>query len=273
MFKRTFLLSIAAAALLAGSALADGSTPVKGPFAGTVHAVGTLSYTDGSSQTWNWDRGKITALDSTSITLTRRDKVQVTFAITSSTVVRNDGATYQLSDLKIGQVATVISQSGNADIIRNIRGDGAPSGADQSAIEGPAAKSTTGTIDALYYDGSSQTFQYDRGRITSVGNGQLSIVRADKSTATFTYDDSTIVRDKDNVEAVSDLQVGEGAMFFSQNGKLMLVTCLGQPKQPQANPQGQGQLQPGAGVQGQAGLGLGFRLGHRHANLGTTVTA
>jgi hypothetical protein len=230
MFKRTIIICTAVFALAATSALAD--TQVKGPFFGTVHAVGTLTYRDGSQQTWNWDRGRITALDSSSITLTRRDKVQVSFAITSSTAVRNDGATYQLSDLKVGLVATVISQNGNAVIIRNIRGDGAPSGADQSAIEGPAAHSVTGTIAALYYDGSTQSFEYDRGRITQLGNGQLTIVRPDKQTVTFTYDDTTLVRDKGQVESVDDLKVGEGAMFFSQSGALKLVRCLSHGPRP-----------------------------------------
>jgi len=228
MFKRTLLLVSAFFALAATSALADSS--VKGPFAGTVHAVGTITYTDNSQQTWNWDRGKITALDAGSITLTRRDKAQVTFAITSSTLVRNDGGSYGLSDLKVGLAATVVSQNGNAVIIRNIRGDGAPSGADQSAIDGPAAKSVTGTIDALYVDGSTQSFEYDRGRITAVGNGSLTIMRPDSQSVTFTYDDSTLVREQQQLESVSDLKVGERAMFFSQNGALKLVRCLVQPQ-------------------------------------------
>ena len=228
MIKRTTLLFMAVFALAAGSALAD--SPVKGPFAGTVHAVGNVTYKDGAKQTWNWDRGRITALDSSSISLTRRDKVQVSFAITSSTLVRNHGSSYQLSDLKAGLAATVISQNGNAVIIRSIRGEGAPGGADSSAIDGPAAMSLTGTVDALYVDGSTQSFTYDRGRITQLGNGSLTIKRADQSTATFSYDDSTLVRDKGDVESVSDLKVGEGAMFFSQNGALKLVRCIVQPK-------------------------------------------
>jgi len=284
MFKRTILISAAALALTSASALADSSTPVKGPFFGTVHAVGTITYKDASQQTWNWDRGKITSLSDSSITLTRRDKVEVTFAITSSTLVRNDGASYNLGDLKVGLAATVISQNGNAVIIRNIRGDGAPSGADQSAIEGPAAKSVTGTIDALYVDGSTQSFEYDRGRITSVGNGQLTIVRADQQTVSFTYDDSTLVRDRGQLESVDDLQVGEGAMFISQNGALKLVRCLGhapQPRQPATPPTAAGQGPAGAGLGLQlhqatpptaagrgpagAGLGLGLRLHRLHA--------
>ena len=63
MFKRIFLISTAVFALVAASALAD--TPVKGPFYGTVHAVGNITYKDGSQQSWNWDRGKITAYSKT----------------------------------------------------------------------------------------------------------------------------------------------------------------------------------------------------------------
>src|SRR5438093_888971 len=112
MVKRIILIFTAVLALTAGSALAN--SPVKGPFWGTVHAVGNITYRDGSQQSWNWDRGKITALDSSSITLKRRDKVEVTFVITSSTLVRNDGGSYQLSDLEVGLGATVVSQNGNA---------------------------------------------------------------------------------------------------------------------------------------------------------------
>jgi len=128
--KRLILLVATCFALAAGGALA--ADQVKGPFAGAVHATGALADKTGAPISVTWDRGKITALSSSSITLTRRDKQQVSFAITASTTVRNDGSTYQLSDLKTGLAATVVSQDGNAVVIRNIRGDGAPSGADQS---------------------------------------------------------------------------------------------------------------------------------------------
>ena len=129
MFKRTLITITAVFALAASSALAA-SAPVRGPFAGAVHAVGSLADKSGNAISVTWDRGKIASLSDSSITLMRRDKQSVSFAITSSTTVRNDGATYSLSDLKTGLVATVVSQDGNAAVIRNIRGDGAPSGAD-----------------------------------------------------------------------------------------------------------------------------------------------
>ena len=228
MAKRYLIIAAAIFALAAGTALA--ADHVKGPFAATVHATGSVTYKDGSEKTWTWDRGRITALSSSSITLTRRDQKQVSFAITASTLVRNDGGTYKLDDLKTGQAATVVSQDGNAVIIRNIRGEGAPSGADQSAIDGPAKGSVTGTIDALYKDGTTQSFDYNRGRITAISDGSLTITRQDKETVTLSFDSSLLVRDKGEVEDASVLKVGEGAMFFSQNGKLALVRCLAQPK-------------------------------------------
>jgi hypothetical protein len=224
MSKRITLLLAVVCAFAAGSAFA--ADHVKGPFAGTVHAVGSLSDKSGNPISVTWDRGKITDVSASSITLMRRDKAQVSFAITSSTTVRNDGGTYQLSDLKTGLAATVVSQSGNAVVIRNIRGEGAPGGADQSEFEGPAAKAITGAVTALYVDGSNQSFDYNRGRIQSVGNGSLTLMRADHQTVTLAYDAGTLVREGEGkIGSVDDLKVGEGAMFFSQSGLLKLVRC------------------------------------------------
>jgi hypothetical protein len=231
MVTRTTLLLAAILALAAGSALAADGAKVKGPFFGTVHATGTVSYKDGTQKSWTWDRGRITALSASQVTLTRRDRVQVTFALTSSTAVRNDGASYTLADLRVGLVATVISQDGNAVVIRRIRGEGAPSGADQSAFDGPAKGSVTGTIDAQYSDGTHRAFAYDRGRITEKTDAQITVKRPDGKSVSFAYDANLLVRDKGEVEGPDALAVGAGAMFFSQDGKLVLVRCLGRPKQ------------------------------------------
>src|SRR3954463_11820121 len=178
MSKRISIICALVFAIVAGSAFA--ADHVKGPFAGTVHATVTLADKSGNAINITWDRGAISKLSDTSITLTRRDKQQVTFAITADTAVRNDGGTYKLSGLKTALVPTVVSQSGVAEVIRNIRGEGAPSGADQSVFEGPAAKAITGTVAALYFDGTTQSFDVDRGRIQSVGDGKLAIMRVDK---------------------------------------------------------------------------------------------
>jgi len=231
--KRIALLIPAALALAAGTAYADGQ-PAKGPFAGAVHASVAITYQDGSQQTWTVDGGRITALSASSLTLTRRDRTQVSFAITSSTIVRSGGATYGLSDLKVGLAAQVVSQNGAADIVRNLRGDGAPDGGDPSAIDGPLAKSVTGTVDAQYVDGSSQSFEYDRAVITAADNGQLTVKRADGKQLTLSYSDSTLVRDCKGQH--TNLAVGDGGDFFSQNGAVALAGCVHQMRRtrPQA---------------------------------------
>jgi hypothetical protein len=226
MVKRILILLAATFALAAGTAAAGDGAKVKGPFSGAVHAAGSITYKDASAKSWTWDRGTITALSSTSLTLTRRDKVQVTFTIGSDTVVRNAGASYTLADLKQGLNAAVISQGGHAVIVRNLRGEGAPSGADQSAIDGPAKGSVTGTIAALYRDGTSQSFQYDRGQITEKTASTMTIKRLDGKSVSFTYDPALLVRERGEVEGADALSVGERAMFFSQAGKLVLVRCV-----------------------------------------------
>lgn len=232
---KRIVVSLAAVLALSAGAASAADKP-KLPFAGTVHAVGTITYKGGDQKSWSWDRGRITALSDSSLSLTRRDKVVVTFAITSSTLVRSGGASYTLGDLHTGLAATVISQNGTAFVIRNIRGDGAPAGADQSAIDGPAKASVTGSIDATYVDGSQQTFEYDRGRITAIGDGSLTVKRQDGKTVTLTYDPSVPVWQKGHLEDGSSLAAGEGGMFFSQNGALAVVHGLVQPKAAPAAP-------------------------------------
>jgi len=228
MAKHYLIIAAAIFALAAGSALA--ADQQKGPFAGTVHAVGTVTYKDGTDKTWTWDRGRITALSSSSITLTRRDKEQVSFAITSSTLVRNDHASYTLADLKAGLRATIVSQNGTAVVIRHIRGDGAPSGNDPSQVQLPLSKSVYGDGTVLFADGTSQAVHYDRGQITAKDASSLTIKRPDGKSVTLTYDAQTLVREQGEVYSVDKLEVGERAMFFSESGKAVLIRCVSKAK-------------------------------------------
>jgi len=175
------------AVAVAGTALAEDGK-VKGPFWNAVHAAGSITYKDGSSQSYNWDRGKITALSSSSISIERRDKVALTFAIDASTLVRNDHASYTLADLKAGLRATIVSQNGTAVVIRHIRGDGAPSGNDPSQVQLPLSKSVYGDGTVLFADGTSQAVHYDRGQITAKDASSLTIKRPDGKSVTLTYD-------------------------------------------------------------------------------------
>jgi hypothetical protein len=227
MAKRTITGAVALAlVLLAGTAFA--ADKPKLPFAGTVHATAAITYKDGSDQTWTWDRGKVASLSSSSISLMRRDKVEVSFTLSSSTVVRGE--------LAQGDVATVISQDGAAVIVRNIKGDpnAAAGAADAATAPRPLKGAVTGTVDALYYDGSQKSFDVDFGRITTIGDGSLTITRLDKQTVTLSYDASTPVWERGHLEDASVLQQGDGGAFFSQGGTLAVVHGLRHAKQPQS---------------------------------------
>jgi len=217
------------AVAVAGTALAEDGK-VKGPFWNAVHAAGSIVYKDGSSQSYNWDRGKITALSSSSISIERRDKVALTFAIDASTLVRNDHASYTLADLKAGLRATIVSQNGTAVVIRHIRGDGAPSGNDPSQVQLPLSKSVYGDGTVLFADGTSQAVHYDRGQITAKDASSLTIKRPDGKSVTLTYDAQTLVREEGEVYSVDKLEVGERAMFFSESGKAVLIRCVSKAK-------------------------------------------
>jgi hypothetical protein len=219
MAKRT-IIGIAAAALVLVSGTAFAADRPKLPFAGTVHATATVTYKDGSERTWTWDRGTVASLSSSSIVLMRRDKVDVSFALSGDTAIRG-----RLSE---GDVATVVSHDGTAVIVRNIKGDAdAAAGAGNAATQPrPLAGGVTGTVDALYYDGSEKSFDVSFGRITKIGDGSLTITRLDKQTVTLAYDPSAAVWEKGHLEDASVLQQGDGGAFFSQDGTLAVVHGL-----------------------------------------------
>jgi hypothetical protein len=218
MAKR-ILIGLSAVALVLFSSTAFAADRPKLPFAGTVHATGTITYKDGSEQTWTWDRGKVTALSSSSLTLLRRDKVEISFALTDDTAVRG-----QLSE---GDIATVISQKGTAVIIRNIKGDAnAAAGPASQAGPHPLKGGVTGTVEALYYDGSQKSFDVSYGRITKLGDGSLTLIRADRQTVTLSYDSSAPVWEKGHLETAAVLQPGDGGAFFSKDGTLAVVHGL-----------------------------------------------
>jgi hypothetical protein len=159
--KKMFALGVALAALLTAGALtatAAKSPKAKGPFAGAVsvtlqltkvdgstttvtfdrkkgaknrpehlfarvvHADATLTLKDGSTKQLQYDRGRITSISASSVTIKRRDKKSVTLALGSSTRVREKRQDVPLSDLKSGERAMFFSQGGTAFLIRCISG-------------------------------------------------------------------------------------------------------------------------------------------------------
>jgi hypothetical protein len=79
--------------------------------AGTVRADLTVVKRDGSTVLLHYERGQVTALTPTSITIQGRDGKGATFTVTAETRVRSNGKRIAFSDLKVGDRAMVLGTS------------------------------------------------------------------------------------------------------------------------------------------------------------------
>jgi hypothetical protein len=79
--------------------------------AGTVRADLTVVKRDGTTVVLHLERGQVTALTASSITIQGRDGKGATFTVTDQTRVRSNGKQISLSDLKVGDRAMVLGTS------------------------------------------------------------------------------------------------------------------------------------------------------------------
>lgn len=87
----------------------------------SVHADVRLIRADGSTDSFAYDRGEITARTSSAITVKRKDGKSVTLAVDSSTKVREQGKPATLADLQIGERAMFFSRDGKAFLVRCVK--------------------------------------------------------------------------------------------------------------------------------------------------------
>jgi hypothetical protein len=93
----------------------------------------------------------------------------------------------------------------------------------------PFARAVHENIQVQYVDGTTKSFDYDRGQITSIGGGSIALIRRDGKTVKLSYDGQTIVREKGEPGTALDLEVGDIAMFFSHQGHADLIRCIRSP--------------------------------------------
>jgi hypothetical protein len=222
---------LGAALVLGGSALATGGSGGAAPprqagadaagraggvLAGAVHGDGTWAFADGSTKDLSADFGRITAVGSDSITVHRADGQDVTVPIVDATCVRQRGQEATVSDLHVGEVALVIQQGGQAQVVRaGLPLRGAPCGLFEDAVHGHAA--------VLYADGTTRTFDVDRGLITNVGSGSVTMIRRDRQRVTTPITDQTTVTLDCRPASPADLKAGDVAMTVSENGAAVAI--------------------------------------------------
>ena len=78
---------------------------------GAVRADVTVVKRDGSTVVVHYERGQVTAITPTTITIQGRDGKGATFTVTTSTRVRSNGRAIAYADLKVGDRAMVFGTS------------------------------------------------------------------------------------------------------------------------------------------------------------------
>jgi len=91
-----------------------------GTFKTAFHADITLLMKDGSSKSETMDRGNVTAVDSSSLTIQRPDGQSLTFSLAGDVAVREEGKDGSLDDIKVGDRLMVFAAGGQAFLLRCI---------------------------------------------------------------------------------------------------------------------------------------------------------
>jgi hypothetical protein len=215
--KKLIALALAtlAVAAVTGAATADPGKRV-GPFAGAIHADITALLKDGSSASANLDRGTVTAVDSSSLTLERFvDKKSLTFVLNADTW-------YPRGQPKVGEKLGVVSQNGTALRV-NVWNKLDPQTTDRV---GPFRTAVHAEISLWLKDGSTKSETMDRGKVTSISSSSLTITRPDGQSVTFSIDDKTVAREQGQDESLDNVKVGDRLMVFATDGHAFLLRCI-----------------------------------------------
>lgn len=231
-FHRNLLALALTALVLTVAGVATAATAAKGHrpkaprvLAAAVHADVKAIFADRTTKSETWDKGEVSKISSSSITLKRKDGVSVDLAIDANTKVRaRDGK------IEVGAHAFAISQNGKAlailvakprgDRDNKHRGRGRP---------GPghlAARAVHVDWALVMPDGKALSLSLDKGDVTAASSSSFTLKRKDGESVNLSIDSSTKVRKREHAA----LAVGDKALAWSQSGKA-LVVFAGQPKQ------------------------------------------
>jgi hypothetical protein len=179
------------------------------PHDGLTHGS-VITSADGSFVTYTLDAGQVSAISTTSITLTRLDNQQVTLTISASTVWGKQRKAPKDPTKLNGHTVVVVSQNGAAMQI------GMGGGALKNAVH----------LDATFiHNGKARELQIDRGSVQSVSATQISVKRADGVTVSESLATKARWVQKPGHTAIQPSQVAVGASvaIVTYNGKVIAV--------------------------------------------------
>jgi hypothetical protein len=182
---RKLMGSLVAIALVLGIAAAPAGATARQPvLAGAVHADGTWTYADGHTESHTADFGLITAVGGGTVTVVRADLQRVTVALPSDTCVHIGGMPGTVDDLHARMLAVVLSQrAADGSLSAMAVREGAPLFRPFQPTCGIFAGAVHADVTITYRDGSTRSFTWNRGSVTSTDGGQTVVQRADAAVA------------------------------------------------------------------------------------------
>ncbi|MFI5054108.1 MAG: hypothetical protein ACHQDE_07080, partial [Acidimicrobiia bacterium] len=185
--------SLVAITLALGIAAAPAAAATRQPvLAGAVHADGTWTYSDGHTESHSADYGLIVAIGGGMITVIRPDLQRVTVALPADTCVRIGGMLGTVDDLHTRMRAVVLSlKAPDGTLSAMAVRAGTPLLLPFQPTCGIFDRAVHGEVTITYRDGSTRTFTWDRGTVTSTDSGQVVVQHADGGTAQAAIDTDT----------------------------------------------------------------------------------
>jgi len=192
------------------------------PFYGAIHADINVLFVDGSTKDYNLDRGKVTAVDSSSLTIQRPDGQSITSTLSSDTWFPHGLP-------QVGDKLGVLSYNGAALRV-NVWLKQSDIAAQAQDHVRAFAKAVHADITLLMKDGSSKSMTADRGKIAALdaNAGTMSVDRPDKQTVSFSVSKDTEVWSHDQQKTLEDVAIGDRALVFASGGAAFLIRDAGQ---------------------------------------------
>jgi hypothetical protein len=160
------------------------------PFHRPIHFDATFSYLDGTTRALIGDRGSITAVSETSLTLVRADDVEVTASIDDGTCIR-EGSWEQL---EVGERVAVVSETSSVGMLHALV---IRIGWDRWHPDEPSCGLLGGAYHAdgvaLFAGGATVEFDWDRGLVSGLAPRRFRIERLDGTPVTAAVDRRTHV--------------------------------------------------------------------------------
>lgn len=215
--KRITLIVLTAVlgSLLVGASATAAPLVVDRLLTTAVHGDVAIVDRDGSAASLTFDRGKLTAVSETSLSIQRADGQSVTLTRTAATRLRLNGA------LNVNRNVLVVSREGTAirvDVGGFMAGVRPGAGLVDRGVHADVAVRTRA--------GTTRTLNVDKGRVTSRTSTSLTLLRADGQSVTVAIAaNARVTYGWRGLRSVNRLRRNAFVTVVSENGKALSISA------------------------------------------------